>query len=280
VIPNINYPTAMKYFNPPNSPFLDPNFPGRLFDQKNNYLNPLYVDIAPLNNISNDNSNIYNNYILLTLKDVNFDSGYFYNILTTDNYFQPVKNIPINNNNIKGLEGIPLKYYYDQGIAKTTGTICSFSSPDNVCINPIGQTGNSVTNNCYSGFNISYVENCDDKTSCLLTFTGNNAGVFYPNVSVDTNKLYRVFDYSVFSPGATGLYFNDKNIDLCNLGFANSNTIMLCGVYKTDEIFLEWVVILINKQTISILPYQIDLSFKCLASYNAFYIFSSNFCIS
>lgn len=282
VIPNINYPTAMKYFNPPNSPFLDPNFPGRLFDQTNKGLNPLYVDIAPLNNIStnNSNTNIYINYILLTLKDVNFDSGYFYNILTTDNYFQPVKNIPIDGNNIEGLVGIPLKYYYDQGTTGATGTTCSFSSPDQVCINPIGQTGNSVTNNCYSGYNISYVENCDDKTSCLLTFTGNNAGVFYPNVAVGNTKLYRVFDYSVFSPGATGLYFNENNSDLCNLGFSNSNTIMLCEVYNNDNTFLECVVILVNKQTISILPYQIDLSFKCLASYNAFYIFSSDFCIS
>ena len=236
-----------------------------------------YIDIAPINSISNIQAytNIFYNSLIISVKTGNINNPYYYDITNRTTNFLLYKDINSYND-------LPIKYYFDQDINITgtgiNGNICQYNKIEN-CVNPYtGTTGS----NCQSFNNIEYIQNYTiDKNSCYpLTFNGNFVGNNYPIINNAQTIYYNVFDYSVYSPGVTGLYTYSKDTNICNLGIDNSNIIMLCESYSntTPPAILENVVVVVNKQTTAILPYKIDKSFKCAASDNAFYIISPGSC--
>ena len=96
------------------------------------------------------------------------------------------------------------------------------------------------------------------------------------------NYYYNVFDFSIYTPGPTGLYYS-ADATICKQGIDNSNIIILSKKYRnispTNQEFISYTVSLWNFGNIIDFPYNIDDSFKCSASNNAFYIISSGSCI-
>jgi len=259
------------------------SYPGQIFYKFETTVTPFngdYIDIAPLNFFSKVQAytDIYTNYLLITiyiefvnkyvpfLYDINFDVNYFI-------YY-----------GIRLSNKTPVKYYYDQDIKDETSPsqICEYNTTlfcDYPYISPTGG------NNCQSYNNFSFVElNPNIKNNTInanfLQFFGNFAGNNYPVIGNAETIYYDVYDYSIYSPGATGLYTYSKDTNICNLGIVNANIIMLCESYSntTQPTKLGNVVVVVNKQTTAILPYIIDPSFKCAASDNAFYIISPGSC--
>ena len=282
-IPNIS---AMKYFQLAPTEY-NPLYQGRQYYKIDASLpnttayNGSYIDIAPLNYFSdvNANNNIYlNNLIFSENIDENTSLPFSYIKQTSSDYFTYAStslDLEVQNN-------LPFKYYYGQDInitenSGTTGQICDFNT-FYVCNNNTNLPEGSTGNNCYSSVNFIFGSNSTD-SSLPITFSGNFVNNYYPIIGNGTSIYYDVFDYSLYSPGATGLYTYSKDTNICDLGQDNSNIIMLCKSYSiSSQTFLENVVVVVNKQTITTLPYKIDNYFKCAASDNAFYIISSGSC--
>jgi hypothetical protein len=277
-IPDI---TNMQYFQaqtPDNSP--SEQYPGQIiYGLTNIAYNGDYIDIAPLNSFSDKkaSTDIYYNNLIISVKNSNYNNPYYYDISKNTTNFLLYQNINSYND-------LPIKYYYDQNIIITGNTglpdqICQYNTKL-LCDDPY--TGTTGGNNCQSYNNIEFIQNYTINTESFypLTFNGNFAGNNYPIINNAQTIYYNVFDYSIYSPGVTGLYTFTKDTNICNLGIDNSNIIMLCESYSNTNPpnKLDNVVVLVNKQTTAILPYKIDKSFKCSASNNAFYIISPGSC--
>jgi hypothetical protein len=287
-IPNI---TNMKYFDL-KSPDYNTSYPGRQYYKtypsvaNATAYNGSYIDIAPLNYFSDvsANNDIYSNNLIFSQKVDNITYLPFsYNNQKNTEYFLYIGDTKLD---LKLRNSLPVKYYYGQDInvtenPGTTEQKCDYNTIE-YCINNNTDPGGSTGNNCNSYLNFIFGSNSDDLTYSPLpiTFSGNFVNNYYPIIGNGTSIYYRVFDYSLYSPGATGLYTYSKDTNICDLGNDNSNIIMLCESYskKTPPESLGNVVVVVNKQTITTLPYKIDNSFKCAASDNAFYIISSGSC--
>jgi hypothetical protein len=282
-IPNIS---AMKYFQLAPTEY-NPLYPGRQYyktvpSANATAYNGYYIDIAPLNYFSDldANTNIYSNNLIFSayLESGKYFIPFSYNKQISPNYFI----YPSTPLALKVKNNLPFKYYYGQDInitenSGTTGQKCDFNTIE-VCINDTNLLDGSTGNNCDSYLNFIFGSNSTD-SSIPITFSGNFVNNYYPIIGNGNSIYYNVFDYSLYSPGATGLYTYSKDTNICDLGNDNSNIIMLCESYsKKPEESLGNVVVVVNKQTITTLPYKIDKSFKCAASDNAFYIISSGSC--
>jgi hypothetical protein len=286
---NTNIPdiTSMQYFQLAPTEY-NPLYPGSQYyklavsESNAKAYNGSYIDIAPLNYFSdvNANNNIYYNNLIFS--EEYFPQTYLpfsYNNQISPNYFIYVGSDELD---LKVQNNLPFKYYYDQNIIITgntgqIGQICQYNT-NYYCFNNNTVDG-STGNNCKSYENFTFGSNTT-LDSVPITFSGNLVKNYYPIINNAQTIYYNVFDYSIYSPGVTGLYTFTKDTNICNLGIDNSNIIMLCESYSntTPPNKLDNVVVVVNKQTIAILPYRIDKSFKCAASNNAFYIISPGSC--
>ena len=188
---------------------------------------------------------------------------------------------------------VPVKFYYDQLVTRSGSSVeICFLDDTEYCTAP---STDNKSYNCMSQYNYAYIADYKGvpelqyniPNSSPLVFNGNFIGLILPTKAkqVDSeinNYYYNVFDFSIYTPGPTGLYYS-ADATICKQGIDNSNIIILSKKYRnispTNQEFISYTVSLWNFGNIIDFPYNIDDSFKCSASNNAFYIISSGSCI-
>lgn len=220
-----------------------PGIPGTQYTVNNAPLNIQYIDISPANDVSSGGD------VLI------FINGTIYIKQNTQTKYNvgTIVGGPSNGKQMVGLVG-PSRFYYD--VIENKGAT-----------GPIGCPSSGGPIQCSSYQNVSFIGPFQSFGTTgienqVLQFSGNIAGIAMP-IDRFQSVQYEVFDYSIYSPGVTGM--------------PNAQIIMLTNAYD-NNIFIDNIVAVNSNGATTLLPYRITDTCRSVATANAFYIISVGSC--